>query len=183
MQLNSSGISHLHIGKFKPRRDLVLPEELREILSNPFGEIFNVNDIPKQLSGKELVISVGDETTDNLLKLHIKPDLAIFDLQIERKPVIKLRLLNAYKQRKIVSNPPGKITIELWNAVAEALSNRDVDAIQVDGEEDLAALVCGYLAPDNSVLLYGMPSKGVCIVKINKESRKLAERILREMAK
>ncbi|MGC8587012.1 MAG: GTP-dependent dephospho-CoA kinase family protein [Candidatus Micrarchaeia archaeon] len=178
-----NGILHLHIDKFRPKKDLLIPDELREVLSNAFGEILNINDIPRQLSGSNFVISVGDETTDNLLGLGIKPDLAIFDLKVERKLNIKLRILANYKQRKIVSNPPGRITIDLWNTISAALADRNVNAIQVDGEEDLATLVCVYLAKEGSVVLYGVPSKGVCIVRVNREIKRLAERILREAAK
>ena len=165
-----SGILHLHIDKFRPKKDLLIPDELREVLSNAFGEILNINDIPRQLVGSNFVISVGDETTDNLLGLGIKPDLAIFDLKVERKLNIKLRILANYKQRKIVS-------------ISAALADKNVNAIQVDGEEDLATLVCVYLAKEGSVVLYGVPSKGVCIVRVNREIKRLAERILREAAK
>ncbi len=50
--------------------------------------------------------------------------------------------------------------------------------ITIDGEEDLLVIpVCLY-APENSIVMYGQPNKGLVIVTINPEIRNKAQSIL-----
>jgi len=51
------------------------------------------------------------------------------------------------------------------------LSKKNI-RIEVDGEEDLATLPSIYLSPNRDVtIIYGMPDKGVVIVKTNDENK------------
>ena len=61
-------------------------------------------------------------------------------------------------------------------------SSRELDtAHQVDGEEDLASLVAIYLAPSDVTVIYGLPDKGVLVVKSDTEYKKMVKKILDKM--
>jgi uncharacterized protein (UPF0218 family) len=71
---------------------------------------------------------------------------------------------------KKVSNPPGTLTKELWQAVKEAYDTEEKTKIEVVGEEDIAALPCVWLAPEKTTIIYGLPDKGLVVVKNVKET-------------
>ncbi|MCG3779568.1 MAG: hypothetical protein JW390_20152 [Nitrosopumilus sp.] len=48
----------------------------------------------------------------------------------------------------------------------------------VNGEEDLLVLPVCIHAPENSVVLYGQPNKGLVLVQINTEIRNKAQSLL-----
>lgn len=157
---------------------LILPKRLRKKLKKPFGRLYTS---PEDASIPEdaFIISVGDVTTHNLLKIGLKPNLAIIDNLIQRKT-------SKYKIRydaKILKceNPPGTITDELWTSITEAIKSTKKDnfIIIVDGEEDLAVLPSIILAPPNTLIFYGQPNEGVVIVKAEKMKQK-AEDLLKQ---
>ena len=54
--------------------------------------------------------------------------------------------------------------------------------IEVLGEEDLSALPAIFLAPNRDVtIIYGLPDKGVVVVKTNEENKNKAKKIIDEM--
>ena len=69
---------------------LILQENLRSELKKPIGDLYSsldkVEDFLKSKYKQELLISVGDVTTHNLLKVGLIPHLGIFDNIVERKP-------------------------------------------------------------------------------------------------
>ncbi len=72
-----------------------------------------------------------------------------------------------------VTNPPGHITKQLVDAVADAYKGIIKDSkqriIQVDGEEDLAGVPAILLAPLGTIVLYGQPGEGVVLVQITEK--------------
>ncbi|MFW6121522.1 MAG: DUF359 domain-containing protein, partial [Petrotogales bacterium] len=75
------------------------------------------------------------------------------------------------------------ITNELWNAIDSAYKSLE-DApfcIEIDGEEDLAALAAIYLAPPDVTVIYGLPNKGVVVVKATKTHKNKVKEILDRM--
>jgi len=117
----------------------------------------------------DLIISVGDATTDRLLSLGIIPSIQIVDGKEQRAK----RNLPDKKYAKEIrcENPAGGISNNAINAVKQALTSEKPVRITVDGEEDLIGAVFLAFAPDNSVMLYGQPLEGVVVVRINEESR------------
>jgi uncharacterized protein (UPF0218 family) len=51
----------------------------------------------------------------------------------------------------------------------------------VEGEEDLAALVCVALAPTGTCLVYGLPGQGMVLVRIDGETSKRAKSFIYAM--
>ena len=61
-----------------------LPENLREDLKIPLGDLINdidVNNknIQAKINPKSIIITVGDKTTENIINLGIKPQIQIID--------------------------------------------------------------------------------------------------------
>lgn len=82
---------------------------------------------------------------------------------------------------KKVSNPPGLITDELWDAIEESYGSQKKVRIEVDGEEDLAALPAIYLAPSGTNVLYGLPSRGIVLVKVGNDEKDKVLSFLKKM--
>ncbi len=164
--------------QLKPGESLILPEELRENLSKPVGKIYNDENIYKILKDKE-VIAVGDETTLTMIKLKIKTKLSIFDLKTKRMQISD-DLLNNFPHRIIVSNDQGKITYYLINAIKISLE-KNIPAIQVIGEEDLASLVCITMVPNGVIIIYGIPNMGITVIEVNDDIKKITNDIISKM--
>jgi len=132
------------------------------------------------------IISVGDQVTGTLLEHGISPWVAIVDYITQRKPVdSSLRqLLTSFGDVVVrVSNPPGCISQELWDILQQTLSHSSTETIRidVDGEEDLAALAAISLAPSDATVIYGLPNKGVVLVPTIQEHKDLVNKILEQM--
>lgn len=154
-----------------------VPEKRKEELRKPLGKIVKEIDF-ESLEGKRIV-TVGDFVTSYILKLGVMPDIAIVDYKIERKEY-KAEKFQAQKVIK-VKNPPGYIARELWNSIATAYTLQEKTLIEVDGEEDLAALPAIYLAPPNTTVIYGMPSKGMVVVEVGEKERKKVDEFLKSL--
>ncbi len=161
---------------------LQLPDWLRSALAQPFGATMSEDQVVEKLRNSQaLVITVGDETTKTLLRHKMEPDLAIFDLKTHRKQVKHSGLPKHFKAREKVENPQREITYGLWQAIADALKTKTHKAIQVDGEEDLAALPCVYLAPEGSIVIYGIPNIGLNLIEVNDGIKSRAEELMKQM--
>jgi len=117
----------------------------------------------------QLIVSVGDATTEKLLSLGIIPSIQIIDGK-ERREMRKPPEKGHAVEIKCI-NPAGGISSDAISAVKTALSSQKPVRIAVDGEEDLIGAVVLALAPDGSVMFYGQPSEGLVVVRINEESR------------
>lgn len=144
---------------------LVLKEELRKVLKRPIGQLFpNFEDALQLIKKTKFLISVGDETTINLLKNNLTPNLAIIDNHIQKK---RHNIdLDYTKNVFNVNNPPGTITDQLWETIDLTIKKSvKHQLIIVDGEEDLAVLPCCLMAPEYGIILYGQPNQGLVLVK------------------
>ena len=113
----------------------------------PLGKLYaDFEDAIPKIKEASFLISVGDQTTKNLVDNDLIPDLVIIDNRIQRKDhnhdIIRTEnILEA-------DNPAGTITENL------------------KGEEDLAVLPCLLVAPENAVVLYGQPNEGLVFVNV-----------------
>jgi len=126
-----------------------------------------------------MIISVGDVVSENMAKHGILTNLAIIDNRVMRHP--RKPVMLRVNQTIQVKNPSGTITDEAWLAVKEALKQKQLVKIVVDGEEDLLALVALLHAPLNALVVYGQPYEGIVAVKVTLQKRQKARRIMEAM--
>lgn len=80
-----------------------------------------------------------------------------------------------------VDNPPGTVTVDLLEALADALTGPDSTVVLVDGEEDLAVLPAVVAAPDGASVVYGQPGEGMVLAIANHDRRGVARDLLERM--
>ena len=157
---------------------LILQKNLRSELKKPIGDLYKsldeVEDFLKSKYNQELLISVGDVTTQNLQKAGLLPHLGIIDNVVERNPLTGKKPVDyaIYDYVTLnVENPPGVITDELTETIEKAfklVKGGFRVIIIVAGEEDLAVLPCILAAPSGSLVLYGQPGEGLVVCEVNK---------------
>jgi len=164
---------------------LKLPENLREDLKIPLGDLINdidVNNknIQTKINPKSVLITVGDRTTENMLQLGLKPQIQIIDgLEKRNRRVVPTD--DAVNTNLSCRNPPGEITEESMQVIQKAFSSKPPVRITVDGEEDLLVLPVCMSAPENSVVMYGQPNEGLVLVHITPEIKAKVQKILDSM--
>jgi len=169
------------------KKKWILPEKLREELKKPFGFLFNEKELLEFLKNEKYIVSIGDQVTYTILKNNIMPVFCIVDYKTKRKSCNNeiIKLIKSYGQKKIiVKNPSGCISDDLWNSIRDSYRNigEKTIRIEVEGEEDLATLPAIILAPNRDVtIIYGLPDKGVVIVKAIEDNIIKAKKIIDEM--
>ena len=170
-------------GLFTLKKTLRLPEDLRNELKQPLGEVVNEAQLKRILKDVSTIVSVGDMCSLSIYKMGFVPDIAVVDFKIERVDVQDMRA----QIRKIgqivinVENPPGTLTEQLWQAVEKAYQSEEKVRIEVSGEEDLATLPCVWLAPENTAVVYGLPNIGLVVVLDEYEARIKVKNVLTKM--
>ena len=162
-----------------------LPNDLRDQLKNPLGNLISDSDpnkenIIKEISAESVLITVGDRTTENMLKLGLKPQIQIID-GLEKRNKRLVPADDAISTNLSCKNPPGEITEESIQVIQKAFSSEPPVRITVDGEEDLLVLPVCIFAPENSVVMYGQPNEGLVIVHITPEIHAKVQKILDAM--
>jgi len=161
---------------------LQLPDDLRDQLKNPLGNLVSDNDpnkenIIKKISAESVIITVGDRTTENMLQLGFKPQIQIID-GLEKRSECAVPADDTIITKLSCKNPPGEITEESIQVIQKAFSSEPPVRITVDGEEDLLVIPVCIHAPENSVVMYGQPNEGLVIVTITPEIRAKVQKIL-----
>ena len=159
-----------------------LPDDLRDQLKNPLGNLVSDNDpnkenIIKKISAESVIITVGDRTTENMLQLGLKPQIQIID-GLEKRSECAVPVDDTINTKLSCKNPPGEITEESIQVIQKAFSSEPSVRITVDGEEDLLVIPVCIHAPENSVVMYGQPNEGLVIVTITPEIRAKVQKIL-----
>jgi len=164
----------------------VLPDNLRDLLKEPIGQLVNEKELLELLKDEKHVVSIGDQVTYTLLKHEIEPFFCIVDYKTRRGGCSTdiVDLIKSYGKKSIVvNNPPATISDDLWNVIQIAYENLENDSlrIEVEGEEDLASLAAIYLAPPDVTIIYGLPDKGVLVVKPTDDNKRKVKEILDQM--
>ncbi len=163
----------------------VLPENMRDLLKEPIGTLVDEEQLLKLLKEEKKVVSIGDQVTYTLLKNDIEPFFCIVDYHTRRGDCSEdtIKVLKSYGKKTIkVKNPAKTITDELWNVIKLAYENNNQSLrIEVEGEEDLASLAAIYMAPVDVTIIYGLPDKGVLVVKPTKENKDKVKQVLDKM--
>jgi len=164
---------------------LQLPDDLRDQLKKPLGNLISDNDpnrenTIKKISAESVIITVGDRTTENMLQLGLKPQIQIID-GLEKRNQRIIPADDTINTNLSCRNPPGEITEESMQIIQKAFSCESPVRITVDGEEDLLVLPVCIHAPKNSIVMYGQPNEGLVIVTITPEIRAKVQKILDAM--
>jgi len=109
----------------------------------------------------------------------------VFDYRTQRAEDVGAREIIAGMSGRLVKveNPPGRITRALWREVRDAVNAEERVKIEVSGEEDLAALVAIATGPEGTGVLYGIPNKGMVLVRVGPESRAFAAAAIKRMTR
>ena len=162
-----------------------LPDDLRDQLKTPLGNLISDNDpnkenIIKKISAESVIITVGDRTTENMLQLGLKPQIQIIDGLEKRNQRIVLTD-DTVNTNLSCKNPPGEITEESIQVIQKAFSCESPVRITVDGEEDLLVIPVCIHAPENSIVMYGQPNEGLVIIRVTPEIKAKVQKILDSM--
>lgn len=143
---------------------LTLPDNLRPELQKPLGRIIAEDFITREVvkHKDDVVVTVGDITTQTIFSCGVRPSLAIVDLRVERHPFQELAAFKFPKYYDVVwvVSGPGYISnraideIKKWDT---AIRTRKHVVLVVSGEEDLLALPAIAYAPAGSIVYYGSP--------------------------
>ena len=131
-----------------------------------------------QRSKPSKLTTVGDVVSQETLAAGIQVSLRIVDQMTLRKRIspVEIKAERTYK----VKNPAGVVTKEAWDAIREALKDREA-LILVDGEEDLLAIPAVLESPDNALVVYGQPSEGLVVVTSSVEKKSEVRKIVNRM--
>ena len=170
-----------------PKQTLTLPPELRQELKNPLGQLLTGSPKETMTKLKQLIkeekppkiIAVGDVVSKNMSAQHIQTHTIIIDNKVLRKTIKPIKVKTETTLH--VKNPAGTLTPEAWTTIQQALKQDQPTRVLVDGEEDLLTLVAVSLAPENTLVVYGLPNRGVVAVKVNKETRRKVQLIIDAM--
>jgi len=163
------------------------PADLQR-LKEPFGRLLPgtpaktmsaLNSIISQTQPRRIT-AVGDVVSRETLVAGITVNLRILDHISMRRPTAAFNLKVSKTYR--VKNPAGVITLEAWETIKKAMKDNEA-LIVVEGEEDLLALPCIVESPNNCLVLYGQPSKGLVVVDTNSKVKDEASLILSRMTR
>ena len=158
-----------------------LPDSLRDQLKIPLGILLpigqdNKRNIQKYLSDNSYIITVGDRTTEKMIDFDLIPSLQIIDGLEKRIKRDIIKLGDAFELK--IDNPAAEITLQSIEIIKKAFTMNSPIRLTVNGEEDLLVLPVCIHAPENSVILYGQPNKGLVLVQITTEIRNKAQALL-----
>lgn len=159
------------------RKELKKPQGL--LFEGPFEE--TMRNLKEFLDKEKppMLISVGDIVSKNMVEQGFILNVLIVDNKTMRKPIqpIGVKADQTFHTR----NPSGTITDEAWDAIKRAIEREGLTKVIVDGEEDLLTIVTVLSAPENALVVYGQPHKGVVAVKVNRETKEKMRRIVDSM--
>ncbi len=147
-----------------------LPEKLRPKLAAPLGAVYSSREIEGPefeglVCSAPMVITVGDRVTDTIGAVGRTPDVQVVDL-VERR--VKREAPNVPYARLIkVKNPAGMLTAGAISGMKKAMIGKKPVRVEVNGEEDLMAMLAIAMAPVSAMVFYGQPGVGVVAVKAN----------------
>ena len=182
-------------GEIDPTGKRIMPETLRNQLVQPLGTVLKGDSLQESFHAhkKDLVITVGDVTTQKALEAGLTPALMVIDNKVHRQPYRKLRPILARREfeKTSVASGTGFISERAIRHIAHALGSRSVPlVIEVIGEEDLLALPAIIEAPVGSVVYYGQPpvaawacgpvASGIVEVLVTRGKKQQATALLRQ---
>lgn len=170
-----------------------ITDTLRVSLKKPLGTLIVdknhnfdsvIEDFLKQYAAQTAeVISVGDAVTNSLLAHNTRPKLAVIDLHVQRHKLYENVADIGFKDVKVLKNlknPAGTVSYEAFKIVSELVHLKlGPNVLQVEGEEDLLALLAILSAPLQSIVVYGQPHEGIVVVVATQEKKREVMEYLR----
>jgi len=164
---------------------LRMPDCLRGELSETFGTLLtgtpseNVRDALKIIYSRHppKVVVVGDFTLHHFLEAGYMPDIGIFDTKTRRSDFIASIVCEGAIR---VRNPQGCITDDAVAALERALISEAPVLISVEGEEDLLSLPAIELSPIGSLVIYGMPERGMAVLTVDEDLKEKVGTLLKK---
>ena len=159
-----------------------LSETLREELKTPLGELIKDSNSDKEqiirkIYSEKIVVTVGDATSELLIKMGLVPFLQIVDGK-EKRHERDLPINDSVVTTMNCKNPAGEITQQSMDTIKKSLNSKPPIRIIVDGEEDLLVMPVCLFAPENCVVMYGQPDEGLVIVEITSQIRQKVQNIV-----
>ena len=157
------------------------------LLKEPFGVLIKDDNINKESLNGEIgrankIITVGDTTTEKLVRLGHIPDISVVDGKEKR---IKKNKIFEYPADKVLhfENHPGELDEHIIVEILQLTQSKFENKIKfiIEGEEDLIALPFLMYSPDDWVICYGQPYQGLVIVHVNEDSRSRAKLIFNKV--
>ena len=164
-----------------------LTPNLRKELKSPLGLLIpgsfeETTTALKRLIEKEKpvkIISVGDVVSETMIKNCVYPHVLVVDNKVLREPVKPFEV--EVDRTLYVKNPPGMLEEDAWAVMREALKLEGLTKVLVDGEEDLFTMVAVLCAPKNSLVVYGLPNRGVVAVRVTEKAIGKVRRVVDAM--
>ena len=168
-------------------KTLIISDLLREELKTPLGSLItgSVDACNDRLKSKvaegkhRCLILVGDTVSRNAIQAGIEADVIIVDNKEMRRESPPISVEGRRKFN--LHNAQGSIDVTAWNVLDSAIGTGK-SAVIVDGEEDLLALAAVYVAPLESLVVYGQPGEGIVLVTVTTEKKMEVAEILSRMA-
>lgn len=127
-----------------------------------------------------MIISVGDVVLESLIRKNVFPNVFVIDNKVMRKSITPV-LAKAH-ETKYVKNPAGMLSNESLRVIQKVLKEkRQRIKIVVDGEEDLLTLPAVLYAPENSLVVYGQPERGIVAVEVTKQKKERVRQVIEAM--
>lgn len=169
----------------EPEIVVELQQALRSELKEPLGPIYTDASALLTEAGHPL-ITVGDVVTYHVLEAGNTPAVALVDEQTERSAVSPeiaetIDSFEGFEQTQRVANPAATLTAELLAELRDAIAGEQPTLIEVEGEEDLAALPAIVLAPTDASVVYGQPGQGMVLTTVDSETKASCRDLLGQM--
>ncbi len=116
-----------------------------------------------------LFATVGDIVSREALRLGLEPKIIVIDGKTMRKWIGKLRV-RGYRIFT-VSNDPGTVNCDAKKVFEECWRSDYKCLIDVEGEEDLLAILALYTAPEGALVIYGQPGRGLVVLISSRASK------------
>jgi len=166
------------------RRTYRLPEDLRTRLAAPLGTVYSAQeakgpDFERLVRTSAMAITVGDRVTDTLGAMGRTPEVQVVD-GVERR-VVRAVPTVPYARLIRIKNPAGMLTEEAIAGMKSAFLGKKPVRVQVEGEEDLMAILAIAMAPVSATVFYGQPGVGVVVVRADAVAKSRNRAILSQM--
>ncbi|MDP2585802.1 MAG: pantetheine-phosphate adenylyltransferase [Candidatus Levybacteria bacterium] len=158
-EINRKG--KLYVKPLWLKTNLALPENLRQKLKEPFGELCQKIALENGSSSPYL-ITVGDVTSKIFNEKSLDQNLSVIDFKVAReKKFVNIKELGFVGDEVIFNadNPAGLITSSLFLKLIEIFKLRikKKEILQINGEDDLVVLPLILTVPLNTLIYYGQP--------------------------